>query len=330
MKKIRLISLPATLLLLVILTSGASTNNINTVAGPSVNSLTLPHNSVSVINSIRIEKMKDSLKATVKEYPGEIGVAVIYNDTATIVINNEPKYPMMSVFKLHQAIATCNYLEKKNISIDSVVRILRPSLNPSTWSPMLKDFTEDTISISYRCLIRYALEQSDNNASNFLFEHLLSPEKTDDYIATLIPRESFQIKYSESDMMEDHRLAYHNATSPLGAAKLINMLYTDSALIKSKYGPFLRETLEQCQTGTDRIVSALPAGKGIKVGHKTGSGFRDNGILCAHNDVAFIELPDRRHYALAIFVKDFPADERNASEVIARLSGIVYELLNGE
>ena len=73
-------------------------------------------------------------------------------------------------------------------------------------------------------------------------------------------------------------------TIHLGAAILIDRLYTDS-IIGEDNAQFIRTTLQECRTGLDRIVAPLAGQEGIVVGHKTGSGFRnEKGILGAHND----------------------------------------------
>ena len=274
-------------------------------------------------------QLQTELDHIVSECPGEIGIAVIVNGDAdnqsdTIVVNNEDKYPMMSVFKLHQAIALSHEFDTEGISLDTVICMHRDSLDPDTWSPMLKDHVESEIRLPVRKLMEYTLQLSDNNASNEMFRQLMPPADCDRYIATLIPRNSFKIKYSEAEMKRDHSLAYVNHTSPLGAAFLINRLYTDSIMSSEKQS-FLQETLSHCGTGVDRISEPLQGISGIKIGHKTGSGYRNaHGELAAHNDVAFVRLPDGTRYSLAVVVKDFPGTEAEASAIIARISQAVY------
>lgn len=269
----------------------------------------------------------DSISNIVSRYPGEIGVALIIDDTDTVTVNNLPIYPMMSVFKLHQAVALCDYFDSEDISLDTIVNIRRSELNPLTWSPMLKDHPESILTLTVRDLLRYTLTQSDNNASNLLFTRFVSTQVTDSIIATLIPRRSFSIVYTEEEMSADHDRAYSNFTSPLGAAGLINRLFTDSLVSEAKK-LFLCETLKECITGNDRIAAPLIDKQGIVIAHKTGSGYtKDNGILVAHNDVAFITLYGKRHYSLAVFVKDFSGTEKEAAGAIAEISHTVYTLL---
>lgn len=278
------------------------------------------------MQAARIGALTDSIRSIAEEYEGEIGVALITGEGDTLVLNNENKYPLMSVFKLHQAVALCHDFEKAGRSLDTVLSIPRSSLNPDTWSPMLKEHTGDTIKLPVRELLRYTLMQSDNNASNLLFRRFTSVKETDAFIASLIPRESFRLVYDEEEMSADHSKCYSNSSSPLGVAILLDRLYTDS-IIGTDNQQFISRTLRECKTGTDRIVAPLLSQKGVTVGHKTGSGFRDNGILAAHNDAGFITYGDGRHYTLVVLVKDFHGDEIAAARAISRISAAVYRAL---
>ena len=270
--------------------------------------------------------LEKELTAIADSAKGDVGIALIY-DGDTLTVNNDAIYPMMSVFKLHQAVALCRMFEENGTSLDSVMTLRRSELDPDTWSPMLKDHTGEEISLPMRRLLEYTLIESDNNASNEMFVRLMSPAACDSVIAGIIPRGSFEIRFNEAEMQTDHSRAYSNRTSPLGAAILIDRLFTDTLVGKS-YQDFIKSALLRCQTGTDKISAALSETEGITIGHKTGSGYRDeNGRLAASNDVAFISLPDGRHYALAVFVKDFDGTDAEAAATIARVSAAIIKAL---
>lgn len=278
-------------------------------------------------NSLFTETMTDSISRIVSAYPGEIGVAVIINNSDTVTVNDKSVYPMMSVFKMHQALAICNKFDENGRSLDTLLTIKRDKLDSETWSPMMKEHLEPTINLTVRDLLRYTLTQSDNNASNLMFERLAGIAETDSFISTIIPRQSFKITYTEKEMSDDHAKAYSNYTSPLGAATLINKLFTEK-LVSNEKQEFIKKTLGECETGKDRIVAPLIGKEGISIAHKTGSGYTENGILAAHNDVAYISLPNGTNYSLAVFVKDFKGNETEASKVAAEVSAMVYSLLN--
>ena len=274
-----------------------------------------------------IESLKDTLECITAKYPGEIGIALLTGSGDTITVNNDGAYPLMSVFKLHQAIALCNLFELRGTSLDSIVEIDPACLNPDTWSPMLKEHSGKRIVFPVRELLRYTLTQSDNNAINYMFEKMCSVAETDSFTATLIPRESFRLAATEAEMWADHARCRENHSSPLGAAVLIRRLLTDSTVCPTHRG-FLCSALQECKTGADRIAAPLAGKDGVSVAHKTGSGFRSaDGILSAHNDVAFVSLPDGSHYALAVLVKDFHGSETQAAQAIAEISSAVYAAL---
>lgn len=282
----------------------------------------------SVKTTSLTDVLTDSISRIAAECPGEVGVAVIVKNTDTVAINNESIYPMMSVFKVHQALAICNDFDRRGITLDTVMELNQNELDPKTWSPMLKEHTESVISLPVRELLRYTLTQSDNNASNYMFRKLVDVAATDSFVATLIPRSDFQIAYTEEEMSADHDKAYSNHTSPLGAAVLINRLFTESIVSKVKQD-FVTTTLGECKTGTDRIVAPLLEKEGVKIAHKTGSGYtNEDGVLAAHNDVAYITLPNGVNYSLAIFVKDFKGNEKQASQYMAHISNAVYSILS--
>lgn len=272
--------------------------------------------------------ISDTISEIVASYPGEIGVAVIIDDSDTVAVNNRNIYPMMSVFKVHQALALCDDFDRRGISLDTLITLRRDELDPHTWSPMMKDYPDSEFSLTAKDLLRYTLRQSDNNASNLMFCRLLGVEETDSFISTVIPRRDFRIAYTEAEMSADHRRAYSNSTSPLGAAELINRLFTDSLVSRDKQD-FIMRTLGECETGKDRIAAPLLDREGVSIAHKTGSGYiNEEGVLAAHNDVAYICLPNGTRYSLAVFVKDFKGNETQAAEAIAHVSAAVYSILS--
>lgn len=285
------------------------------------------HNTVPCHTSaVQLEALRDTLRSITANYNGEIGVAVIFDSHDTLTVNNENKYPLMSVFKLHQAVALCHDFEKAGRSLDTLLHIPRSEMNPATWSPMMKEISGDTLILTVRDLLRYTLIKSDNNASNYLFNHFTGVRETDSYIAQSIPRNSFRLVYTEEEMSNDHQKCYTNRSSPLGVALLLDRLYTSTVLTADNQ-LFICRTLRECITGADRITAPLANLQNVIVGHKTGSGFCENGILTAHNDAAFITYGNNRHYTLVVMVKDFHGNETSASDAIARVSGTVYHFL---
>ena len=62
--------------------------------------------------------LEDQLKQAIKGKKAEIGIAVIIDGKDTVTVNNDIHYPLMSVFKFHQALALADYMGKQQQSLN--------------------------------------------------------------------------------------------------------------------------------------------------------------------------------------------------------------------
>ena len=267
--------------------------------------------------------LREELYNIADHTPGMVGIAVVSSDD-TITVNNGVRYPMMSVFKLHQALATADELSRRHTGLDTILSIRAAEMDHSTWSPMLKEWGDSDFTITAGRLVDYALISSDNNASNLLFSHIVDPLQTDALVRAVTPDTTFAIRYSEAEMKKDPYLSYLNFSTPLSAALLIRQLFT-ATITDSISQEAIKAALTEVTTGQNRLGSAI-AGEDVVFAHKTGSGYRNrSGELMAFNDVAYFRLPDGRDYSLAVMIRDFHGSEDEAAEVMAEISGIVYK-----
>lgn len=63
------------------------------------------------------------LKKVIKDKKAEIGIAVILDAQDTVTVNNDDRYPLMSVFKFHQALAVADYLDRNGLTPDTEIFI---------------------------------------------------------------------------------------------------------------------------------------------------------------------------------------------------------------
>ena len=267
------------------------------------------------------------LQAELKEYvfccPAEIGIAVVTDTRDTICVNAESSYPMNSVMKLYQAMAVAATLQAQGRGLDLLLPIKQEELHPKTYSPMRKDYPSGDFQLSIARLLKYSLQESDNNACDILFRHVVGIEATEKYIQSLGIK-NFAIRVNEQDMYENNAASYKNWNLPLSAALLINKLFTEP-LYDSVYQNFLKETLISCTTGKNRLSKPLVSRGGV-IGHKTGTGFNSlMGLPQGINDVGFVRLPNGRHYAIAVFIRSAFRDMHGTEQIIADISEIVYK-----
>ena len=268
------------------------------------------------------------LKKVIKDKKAEIGIAVILDAQDTVTVNNDDRYPLMSVFKFHQALAVADYLDRNGLTPDTEIFIPEEELVPDTYSPLRDEFPEGGIPISFRSLLEYSMQLSDNNACDILFKHTGGPAATDRYVRSLGLR-NFAIAATEQQMHDDPQTCYENWSTPLEAAALLELLVTEQILT-----PTLREMIRQnlinCKTGADRLPKPL-SGTGAVIGHKTGTSDRDErGIFAGTNDPGFVILPDGTRYTIAVFIKDSAENPETNARIIADISETVYRYVHDE
>lgn len=261
-----------------------------------------------------IRALADSVRATV-------GVAVVFDDGDTLVVNGSRPYPMLSVFKFHQALAVLDSLARGGLPLATRIPVRRSDLPPDTWSP-LREVCPAGGEFTVAELLAYSVAQSDNNVCDLLFRFLGGPETVSRYVARLGVGET-EIVADEETMHRHTDNQYLNRTTPLAAVRLLER-FRRGELLPDEYGDFLERTMFATTTGPDKLRGLLPAG--VAVAHKTGSSDRTaSGVKIADNDIGFVRLPDGREYSIAVFVMDSREDDRTNAAVIARISRLVYD-----
>ena len=279
--------------------------------------------SITTLLCAQCMSLEMQLKHIIKDTRATIGIAIIIDGKDTVTVNNDIHYPLMSVFKFHQALALADYMGKKKQSLDTRLPIKKSDLKPDTYSPLRDKYPQGGIEMSIADLLRYTLQQSDNNACDILFNYQGGPEAVNRYIHSLGVREC-AIVGTETAMHEDLNLCYQNWTTPLAAAELLE-IFRKKPLFAKVNKDFIYQTMVECQTGQDRLVAPL-LDKKVTVGHKTGTGDRNaKGQQIGCNDIGFVLLPDGRTYSIAVFVKDSEENSQANSKIIADISRIVYE-----
>lgn len=281
-----------------------------------------------IVKADPFSSLRNEIIHSIGKYDAKVGVAVMVNNTDTLTVNNRDKYPMMSVFKFHQALAVCHHLQTKGISLDSVINISKEELRENTYSPLRDRFPEGNIRISLSELMEYTLQLSDNNACDILFNRILSTKETDRYIRSL-GIDDFSIEMDENDMHENLDNCYSNWTTPMAAVRLIN-LFLEGGAVSGEYYDFIKRTMTECTTGIGRLPYPLKNTAAV-IGHKTGTGDKNSdGRYIGINDIGFIDLPNGDRYQIAVFVKDSAENYETTEKIIAEISSIVYKNISNQ
>ncbi len=274
------------------------------------------------------EALAVQIKKAIKPYRAVVGVAAIINGRDTVTVNNDERYPMLSVYKFHQALSVGHYLQAKGLTLNDSVYISLQQLHQDTWSPLRDAHPEGGLAKSIAELLRYTLQMSDNNACDILFDFVGGPHYTDSIVREMGGRD-FAVVSTEKQMHDNPEDCYRNWSTPLDAVCLLERFETEE-MLSENIQSYIRHLMTTCETGTDRMVLPL-VGCSAKVGHKTGtSGLNARKLWSGTNDIGFVRLPSGKRYVLAVFVKDSAEAPQVNAQIIAEVSRIVYEFVAEE
>lgn len=271
--------------------------------------------------------LQSALEQFVADKDAHIGIAVIIDGRDTVAVNAHEQFPMLSVYKFPIALAMAEVCRERNIPLDRMIEFGRDDLHADTYSPMtvhiLSSSTVHTeeLKMPMTSLLRYMLQQSDNNASDIVMREAGGADTVDSYLKK-IGIDGIRVYCSEADMHSDNSLCYANSSTPMAMARLMDWfdnMHDDSISATIKH------MMETCATGTGRLQAPIVDAGGV-TGHKTGTGFElPDGRLMAVNDAGYVHLPDGRRYYIAVFIDNSGYDLEASEALIAEISRIVVE-----
>lgn len=268
----------------------------------------------------RLAPLRTTIDSIIASHEGKVGVGLIAGRD-TVAIGDSLRLPLMSVFKLHIAIAVLD----KGLSPDSVIEMAASDLHPDTWSPLRDSTGICDISIPVGRLLYYSVCRSDNNACDKLIELAGGIDKVDSCARRLTDK-PFELGVSEHSMFMDHSLTYRNWSSPLALCEIMEAVYSGRALRPAET-QYLTGLLSDSSTGREKIAGGVP--KEAFLGHKSGLSFRTpEGIRITSADVAAIRLRDGRTAYLSIVVKDTPETDEETARLFKDITHAIYTRLH--
>jgi beta-lactamase class A len=280
---------------------------------------------ISTISFSQHQELNNKIKSVISNKNATVGVAIIYDTKDTLTVNNDHKYPTMSVYKFFQALNILDYVDKHNISLDTEIYIKKEDLKEGTYSPLRDKSPKGEFNMSLRELIQYTASHSDNNISNLFFRSLIGPKMTDLYFRSL-GIQNFEIVSSEETMSLDFNNQYQNWITPLEATRILEM-FRKEELLSPDYNNFLRQAMIDTKSGQDKVKALLP--KNTVVVHKTGMSFRNKeGLRAADNDLAIVYLPNGKQFSIAVFIMNSKESDKTNASIIAEIAKLAYDYFN--
>lgn len=72
--------------------------------------------------------LKAELEALAAKMPATVGIAVIIDGNETVTVNNDQRFPLMSVFKFHQALAVADSLAARGLPLETEIWVTKEDL----------------------------------------------------------------------------------------------------------------------------------------------------------------------------------------------------------
>ncbi len=271
----------------------------------------------------QIEKLRQKIQQIASSADGKLGIAVL--DLAgkdTLTVNGKGHFAMQSVYKFHLGLAVLDQIDKGKFKLDQKILVRKKDLLPNTWSPLREKYPNGEVKIPLSELLQYTVAQSDNNGCDILFNLVGSPKTVDSYIKSLGIKD-VAISTTEQEMHQDPKAQFTNWSTPWSAVKLLEKFYQKKILSTSSHD-FMWKTLAEATTGSQKLKGLLP--KGTVVAHKSGlSGADEKGVTAATNDIGIVQLPNGKHYAIAVFFANTKMADKDSDRVIADVSKVVWD-----
>lgn len=268
------------------------------------------------------ETLGEQLRQVIQGKAATVGVAVIFNGSELVSVNNMYRYPMMSTYKFHQALSVVDYLHKHDKNLATEILVKKSDLLANTHSPLRDANPNGNFQITVGDLLKYSLIESDNNACDILFKYIGGPLVTEKYIHGLGIKD-VAISQTEAKMMESEDNCMLNWTKPSAAVLLLETFLQNQMFSKNEV-LFLERAMADCKTGNNKLKAGLP--KQVLFAHKTGSSGRNEfGYKVADNDMGFVVFPNGQYYTIAVFIMNSRETDQENAKIMADISRTVYE-----
>ena len=269
----------------------------------------------------KAEDLGTQLRKVIEGKAATVGVAVIFNGSELVTVNDMYRYPMMSTYKFHQALSVVDYINREKETLATEILVKQSDMKTEMYSPMHDANRKGNFYITIGDLLKYSLIDSDNHACDILFDYIGGPKTTDKYVRSLGITD-FSITQTERDMHESTDNVWLNWTKPSAAALLLETFLQNPMFDKNQKF-FLERAMADASTGKDKLKAGLP--DDVLLGHKTGSSDRNEyGIKVADNDMGFVVLPNGQYYTIAVFVMNSQETDKTNARLIADISKVVY------
>jgi beta-lactamase class A/formylglycine-generating enzyme required for sulfatase activity len=291
--------------------------------------------------------------------PGVLGVSVVHVETgARADVNEDERFPMMSVYKLPIAIHALRQSQAGRLDLTKTVTLTAEDRRPGL-SPLAQQIAQGgPTNITLRELLSAILRISDNTASDRLLREIGGPAAVAEtlrqlhidgidvsrfeldfaanYYGIAIPEpyslERFAAAVERVPAAKRRRAAAayladpRDSARPRGFAALLIRLVRGE-LLNHENTDWVLQEMSDMHTRDTRLRGGLPSG--LFVAERPGTSGETDGIQAAHNDNAVVTLPDGSHLVIAAFLKGARGPDSERDATLARVARAAYAWATG-
>jgi len=265
--------------------------------------------------------LKQNLFAVARPDKGRIGVAALDLSTGqTVSIMGDQAFPMASTSKIAIAATYLAGVDKGIYSLSNTYPLLVPVASRPFSSKVAP--VAPGMEMSAHNLIERMITRSDNAATDSLLKAVGGPAQVTRWLRshgfqkTRIDRDIATLVRDDGEFDPATTVDVRDSAPPEEMVRLVAGIYKGEWLSKGST-EVLVGAMTRTVTGRNRIKAGLPTG--ISFGHKTGT------LNNTASDVGFIEMPDGRVVAVAIYV----TGQGGKPQRDARIAEITRTLYNG-
>lgn len=252
---------------------------------------------------INFVDLRSKLRNYIEGLPDKVGMYFEYLPSGvSIGINEKDEYVLASLLKVPLAISVYKAIEDGKLSPNHKYVMEERHMNREFGTLWKKGIGA---SFNYEELVKVMLTESDNTASNMLFESV-PPDSVENVF------ESLDIPQSISE------------NAPVVTAKnyssILRSLYL-SSILETKHSNKILEFLTQ-SVFNDQIVAG--AGRGVKTAHKIGVYPGKNKNDWIYTDCGIVYVP-KRPYVLCLMTKN---SKEKANNYMKTISSYVYDYVS--
>ena len=297
-------------------------------------------------------QLTDPLKRLTAGFPGRVGVGVRFGDQS-VTLRRHERFSLQSVVKLIVAAACLDAVDRGKIDLHEPLVLHRQDLSLNVQPLADEVIRQGELHTTPDDLIVRAVTQSDSAANDYLYKRVggagaiqgflerrgiagIRVDRDERHLQTETSGLTWKPEDVDAERYERAKAAVprsrreaafrayqrdpRDTATPQGMAVFLADL-AEGRLLSPASTRYLLGVMERTTTSPDRLKAGTPAG--WKLGHKTGTSGSWEGVTVATNDVGVLTAPSGEQIAIAVFIADSNASDKDRAALIARIAATV-------